>query len=143
MEKIKFKCVVPPYAGDAKVPMPMAPVVFGSSDSVRRMMVSTRIPVTCVPEGWMRFAKTGVRKIATTYVDPVENIIAGHVGKARIEFIDDFTGKTWISPELKVYFSKTLDKTDCGVLGLEALSELFSESSFSKDFVELTPNTNI
>ena len=140
MNRIKFKYMVPPYAGDIKTPMPLAPIIFGSSDAVRRLLVSTRIEVTCVSDGWKKFAGSDIRKVKKTCVDPINGILAESTTQTRLTFIDDFTGKTWTSPELKVYFSKTLDKSDCGVLGFDDILNIFSGARFTPNSAELTPN---
>jgi len=138
MNKIRFKYMVPPYAGEIKVPMPLAPVIFGLSNKQRRLLVSTRIPVTCVPENWMKFADADIRKIRKQCVDLIENIHAGHIAKVRLKFIDDFTDKSWISPEINIYFSKDLNKSDCGILGANDINKLFAKAKFTPTLVELT-----
>ena len=139
MKTIKFKNMVPPHAGDIKIPMPLAPIIFGSSDEVRRLLVSTRIEVTCVPDSWKKFASSDIRKVKKTCVDPIYGIHAKSMTVMRLKFIDDFTGKAWTSPEMKVYFSKDLDKSDCGIFGFVSDSTcLFSGASFSGGVTKLT-----
>ena len=139
MKTIKFKNMVPPHAGDIKIPMPLAPIIFGSSDEVRRLLVSTRIEVTCVPDSWKKFAGADIEKIRKTCVDPINGIHAESTTQMPLTFLDESTGKAWTSPEMKVYFSKDLDKSDCGIFGFVSDSTcLFSGASFSGGVTKLT-----
>ncbi len=136
MAQYRFKCIIPPYAGESLTPMPLAPILFGSSNELKRLLVSTRIPFTCVPESWKDSTTSKIERIKKIKIDDFMNISASSFAKTKITFLDDSGEKQWISPEIDVYFSRDLNTSDCGIFGSEHIFKLWEEASFSKDFVE-------
>lgn len=141
MNKYRFKCTIPPYGQIQPMPMPFAPVLLADLPKKRRLLVSTRIHYTCVPESWKDPGTMEMKKIKKIRIDDLMNISSNLLARTRITFLNDDGEKQWISPEIDVYFSKDLDK-DCGIFGTVDIFNLWEKVTFTKDIVEYIPIDN-
>ncbi len=104
--------VVSPF----KNPMPFVPAKIKNDETLRAFLVSTRIPVTCIPASWAAELGFTTRKIKAFKIDTVCNVEAESVAWLRISFYDESGLNCLGNSEIETFISRDLNG-DYGILG--------------------------
>lgn len=104
------------------IPMPFLPIKIDKDETLRRMLVSSRFPVTCIPASWANELGLTVEKIKPVEIDPIFKIRSKGFVKVKINFYDDAGRNAGESSILRIFLTN-----DLSLYGIFGSKDLFSE----------------
>lgn len=108
--------------------MPFIPAKIKNDETLRMLLISTRVQITCIPASWAAELGFTTRKIKAFKIDPVSNVEAESVARLRISFYDELGSNCLGNSEIETFVSRDLNG-DYGILGS---NEVFHELSVFK-----------